>query len=215
MPQRALHALGGNVARLDDCDLSSQSFVQSRSQGRERGRRERESPDSGRKEGRQPGHGGLRIERPLLDVDRGRPALAAQGLPERARPHAALDDDRRHDAAVAGSAGLRDRRLEAHDRDPPFRLHCERVDDGLRRGDDEDLCAVSAQLAEQTVDAPHDDLGAPARVRRVGVVAEQQHVFPGQQALQGACDRYPVGVLGQDADGPVRRQARGRVFSGS
>ncbi len=65
------------------------------------------------------------------------------------------------------------------------------------------------------VDARGDHRGAPARVGRVGVVAEQQQVLPGQQPLQGAGDRDPVAVLGQDAHGAIRRQARGRVFSGS
>ena len=77
------------------------------------------------------------------------------------------------------------------------------------------LAPSARNSAEQARDARGDDVGAPARVGRVGVVAEQQQVLPGQQPLQGAGDRDPVAVLGQDAHGAVRRQARGRVFSGS
>jgi hypothetical protein len=65
------------------------------------------------------------------------------------------------------------------------------------------------------VDARDHDSGAAAGVRRVGVVAEQQQILPGQKPLQGAGDRDPVAVLRQDAYGAVRRQTRGRVFSGS
>ena len=41
--------------------------------------------------------------------------------------------------------------------------------------------------------------------RRVGVVAQQQQILPGQEPLQGARDRDAVGILGQDAHGLVRR----------
>jgi hypothetical protein len=85
----------------------------------------------------------------------------------------------------------------------------------LRRGEHENLGSVSAQLREQARDALHDDLGSPARIGRVGVVAEQQHILLGQQSLQGASDRDAVGVLGEDADGAVGCQVRGRFFSGS
>ena len=77
------------------------------------------------------------------------------------------------------------------------------------------LAPSDAQFAEQARDARGDHGGTPARVGRVGVVAEQQQVLPGQQPLQGAGDRDPVAVLRQDAHGAIRRQARGRVFSGS
>ena len=87
----------------------------------------------------------------------------------------------------------------------PGGLGRERVERALRRGQDEDLRAVRAQLAQQLAHPAHDELGPPARVRRIGVVAEQQQILPGQEPLQGARDRDPVGVLGQDAHG------RGRV----
>ena len=91
----------------------------------------------------------------------------------------------------------------------------ERVEHGLRRGEHDDLRAVRTQLAEQARDARGDDGGAPARIGRVGVVAQQQQILPGQEPLQGAGDRDPVAVLGQDAHGAVGRQTRGRFFSGS
>ena len=77
------------------------------------------------------------------------------------------------------------------------------------------LAPSRAQVGEQARDARRDDGRAPARIRRVGVVAQQQQVLPGQKPLQGAGDRDPVAVLRQDAHGAVGRQTRGRVFSGS
>ena len=56
------------------------------------------------------------------------------------------DDDRRHRAAAAGGAGLRDRGLEADQRDLPAGCAAQRVEHALRRGEHEELGAVTAQL---------------------------------------------------------------------
>ena len=132
-----------------------------------------------------------------------------------AAAHAALHDDRRDRASAAGRSGLRDRRLQADQRDAS--AACAASASSTACGD-----AITMSLAPSARNSPSrlvtreaTTAGRRARVGRVGVVAEQQQVLPGQQPLQGAGDRDPVAVLGQDAHGAVRRQTRGRVFSGS
>ena len=215
MSQGALHPRGCHLAGLDDRELAARGGLDRGPQPRERRGGERERPDTGCDQLGNARAGRVLVERPLLHVDRRGTALPAQRLPERARAHAAGDDDGRHCATAAGGAGLRNRRLEADQRDLSRRLRRQRVEHALRRGQHKELGAVSAQLGEQVRDALHDDGRTPARVGRVGVVAQQQQILPGQQLLQGAGDRDPVGILGQDAHGAVGAQTRGRFFSGS
>ena len=188
-----------------------------RTQARERRRRQRQRTDAGRDQCRHARRDGVCVvERPLLQVDRRGAAL-------------------RGAAPARTCAGARCRRTTTAATAPPPQaapacaIGASRPISATRPAG----CAASASStawgeaitmtlapsarssAEQARDARGDDGGPPARVGRVGVVAEQQQVLPGQKPLQGAGDRDPVAVLRQDAHGAVRRQTRGRVFSGS
>ena len=207
---------GRDVARLDDGEPPRRRPSIAGPQLREAGRGERERADAGGDQRRHARRDRRGVERPLLDVDRRGAALAAQRLAEEPPAHAAGLDDRRDRTSAAGGPACGIGASSPIRATRPAGWQRERVEHALRRGEHDQLGAVGAQLREQLGDAPHDDVGPPARVGRVGVVAQQQQVLPGQQPLQGAGDRDPAGILGEDADGAVRdAQARGRVFSGS